>query len=153
MLCCEEDSLAVWAMEAIDSLEEGGSVVDESRLSGWAHALIASTVVAAVLVVWRLTQWRRDHDLAYARVQLYEDRPFAYAGCESELGTPASGLGHNKPMHYFGCSEHSVTPLRGGSLQSPGRLQDGWDDDDDVHHTQRLIRDALQEEPPLTRPR
>ena len=53
-------------MEAIDSLEEGGSVVDESRLSGWAHALIASTVVAAVLVVWRLTQWRRDHDLGPA---------------------------------------------------------------------------------------
>ena len=139
-------------MEVIEgSLEEGSSFRDDAReLSGWAHALIATTVVVAALVVWRLTQWRRDHDLAYARVQLYEDRPFAYAGCESELGTPASGMGLSTPM-YFGGSGHSVTPVRGGSMRSP--LRDGsWDDDEDVHHTQRLIRDALEEEPQL-RPR
>ena len=93
----------------------------------WPHVLISAFILGLALALWCVVQWRRTVDDEYARVQLYEDRPFAFA--DDHVRMDVSEPQQEIPLGSWHVSSHDVD-----SASS------------DVQATQRLIRDALHDD-------
>ena len=95
-------------------------------------------VVLCAIALWRWARWRQHVRQEYARVQLYEDRPFAYGGESTIMDSPAClhgslGTEAAMPVAASGCQWGGATRLTMATL------------DEDVTETQRLIKDALND--------
>ena len=120
-----------------------------AAVPAWAHPIIAVALLTTSAGLWRLVSWRRHRDLEYARLELYEDRPFAFAPEELEPSscvTPAS-----RSSLRYGCSDRATcpaTPITGttvgpSSSTKPAAL---WEHEDDVARLGGAIRDALRDD-------
>ena len=101
----------------------------------------------------RAAAWRRSVDMQYARLQLYEDRPFAYAEPELVPDTPGTidpvSVASTSRAPRSGASSVDLsfaTPISGDACMSSRWA--GSDLDQNVMETQQLIKDALEERSP-----
>lgn len=108
-------------------MEEDSSELSlqQAPSSRWAHVLGSGLIVVLALVLWRVAQWRRREDDEYARVQLYEDRPFAYAS-SSGFGSPIVA---SRPIETASSWSREVFTVS-----------------EEVQDTQRLIAEALDDD-------
>lgn len=118
-------------------LEALPTLVDEldSEVNGgasWWHLPLACLILGLALVLWRMAAWRRQSDDDYARVSLYEDRPFAYDRSMDSLRTPPV-------KNMFGNHYGYAVPVVDGSEDDVHSVQatrqailEALDDDDDT---------------------
>jgi hypothetical protein len=133
-------------MESIaDELARGGR--HEFAMSSNAQLSLAVAMVVLVFVLWRIAMWRRSVEREYERVQLYEDRPFAWGALsqgsnDGDCVSPAcSVLPRAGEMTALGALDDSETKRRSDFESTELQY-------DDVQEMQRLIKDALEERSP-----
>jgi len=126
-------------------LEALPALVDEldSEVNGgasWWHLPLACLILGLALVLWRMAAWRRQSDDDYARVSLYEDRPFAYDRSMDTLRTPPV-------KNMFGNHYGYAVPVVDGSEDDVHSVQatrqailEALDDDDDTPIRPRCVK-------------
>lgn len=119
---------------------------------------------ACVVVLWRIARWRLKMDQQYARVQLYEDRPCAcrplasecQATCVLRRSLLCYTVAYDTPGRIPSSAERrELLSSSGatGNIPSACNITSPWGArstlaalEEDVQETQRLIKDALQDE-------